>query len=434
MRKIWAYVSHPSSWFLIIISLTATGLVLFAYVRSDETRTLIRGLNKGKHNISGIVSTHPQNGVSGASFRIKNVRINNRDCYGEVIVYSNTKRKVKRDDFLTINGKIKASNQRNVVGSVNGSIIYHKNYGDSNYFLALRNAISKRIENILPKRPASLGLAYLLGEKYLLDRETTKSFNESGLSHIIVASGFALSIAIGAVARIFEKHSRLATLVFSILAMTMFANFTGFTPSITRAFLMTAISDVAKYFGRVINPIRTILIVTSLSLIINPNNIWEVGWQLSFISFFGISVFAPLLMIYFYGNEKPFFVSEILITTIAAQICCLPILMYYFGSFYLSGLISNIIVPPLLGITMLSVLAVGLFAGTSLIKPIEVWTDALLNYHLNVVDFFSSQKWSCIEIAPGNTQYLYSFIIILFLILFLKTRTRRSLSVTDMMC
>ena len=110
------------------------------------------------------------------------------------------------------------------------------------------------------------------------------------------------------------------------------------------------------------------------------------------------------------------------------------ILMYYFGSFYLSGLISNIILPPLLSITMFSVLAVGLFANTSFIEPIKTWADALLDFHLRVVDFFSSQKWLCIEMTPGDMRYLCGFIIILLLILFLKMRTHKNLSTTDMVC
>lgn len=434
MHKIWAYISHPSSWFLIVLMLIAVGFILSANTRNNETRVLIQELNEENSIVSGVVSTDLQKSASGMSFRIKDAQINGKGCHGDIVIHSKTKRKIKRGDFLTVSGKLKISSQKNIVGSINGNIIRHKNYGDSNYFLTIRDTISKRVEDNLSEETASLGLAYLLGEKHLLDREIVKSFNESGLSHIIVASGFALSIAISAVAKVFEKHSRLATLIFSILAMIMFANFTGFTPSITRAFLMTAINDVVRYFGRAINPVRIILIVASLSLIINPNNIWEVGWQLSFTSFFGISVFAPLLMVYFYGNRKPSFVSEILITTVAAQICCLPILMYYFGSFYLSGLISNIILPPLLSITMFSVLAVGLFANTSFIEPIKTWADALLDFHLRVVDFFSSQKWLCIEMTPGDMRYLCGFIIILLLILFLKMRTHKNLSTTDMVC
>ncbi len=422
MNNLIAYIRHPSTWFLLILIIGATSSVVFATVKTNEAKNLIRNLAKEGVVVSGTTVNDPQNFSSGKRFQIKEVQINGKNYYGNFFVYTTAKIEIKRSDRVTIRGKIKPANRNNTTGNISGYVVSNTNDSSSNYFLAIRDNISKRIKKNLTKKTASLGLAYLLGEKYLLDRETVEEFNKSGLSHIIVASGFALSISISLVANIFKNHSRFATLIFSILAMFLFANFTGFTPSITRAFLMAGINNTVRYFGRNISPTRIILIVASLSLIVDPSNIWNLGWQLSFTAFFGISVLAPLLTVYFYGDEKNNIISELLITTTAAQLCCLPILMYCFGSFTLSGLVSNIILPPLLGITMLSVFSVGLFSDSVFIEPIKIWTEILLNFHLKVVNFFSTQKWLNIELGSGNGQFLYGFVVILLLILFLKIK------------
>ena len=248
--------------------------------------------------------------------------------------------------------------------------------------------LSKRIRDQLSERTAGLGLAYLLGEKYLLDKELKTAFNKSGLSHIIVASGFALSVMINMVAGVFRKHSKFATTSFSLLAMTMFVGFTGFTPSMTRAFLMSGLSTIVGHAGRSFRPSRLIIIVACLSLLIEPSNLWSVGWQLSFAAFFGISVLAPYFKKFFYGTEKINQLVDLLLGSVSAQICCLPISMYYFGTFSLAGIVSNLILPPLLGITMLSVFLTAVFGGV-----VTDWTETLLQFHILVVEFFAGQSW-----------------------------------------
>lgn len=141
------------------------------------------------------------------------------------------------------------------------------------FFLKLRDFLAKRIEGQLPKCTAGLGLAYLLGEKFMLDKKLTQDFNKAGLSHIIVASGFALSVLINMVASTFRNHSKFAMTSFSLLAMSMFVGFTGFTPSMTRAFLMTGLSTLVGHVGRSFRPMRLILLVICLSLLSEPSNL-----------------------------------------------------------------------------------------------------------------------------------------------------------------
>ena len=97
---------------------------------------------------------------------------------------------------------------------------------------------------------------------------------------------------------------------------------------------------------------------------------------------------APALTKFFYGADKVNPAIELLLASLSAQFCCLPISIYYFGGFSLAGIISNLILPPLLGITMLSVFLTGILGGV-----VADWTEALLQFHILVVEFFAGQNW-----------------------------------------
>lgn len=286
------------------------------------------------------------------------------------------------------------------------------------YFLKMRNYLARRIRTNLSDRTAGLGLAYLLGEKFMLDEDLIKAFNKSGLSHVIVASGFALSVLVMMVARIFRNHSKFAMTSFSLLTMFLFLSFTGFTSSMTRAFLMSSLSMLVGYTGREFRSLRLIILVACLSLIFEPGNFWSVGWQLSFTAFFGVSVLAPILMRYFFGEDKNA-LAQLLLTSLAAQFCCLPISIYYFGAFSLAGVATNLILPPLLGMTMLSVFLTGIFGGL-----IANWTEALLNFHIQVAELAARQTWLQMEFASGEERIFLLFFLVVAVTLCLWRRTK----------
>ena len=359
-------------------------------------------------------------------FWLDDLSIDGNKKAGEIFVNSNLRQGLQRGDRIILRGKLR---QTGIKTRLYGEIVSVQKPKNPDYFLQLRNRLSRRIQEVLPEKTAGLGLGYLLGEKFMIEESLVKDFNKSGLSHVIVASGFALSVLVQMFSRIFRQISKFAETSFALLAMSLFVAFTGLTPSMTRAFLATGLSMTVGYFGRDFHPARLILIVICLSLVIEPNNLWQTGWQLSFAAFFGISILAPFLKKYFYGEEKMHLLADILLTSTAAQICCLPISLFYFGTFSLAGIVSNLIIPPLLGVTMLLVLLAGILGG-----PFTWIANLLLEFHIEVVRFFAKQSWLQLEIETGKGGVWLVTAGVLVLFIFLRWRTKYSLKMRLKLC
>ena len=130
--------------------------------------------------------------------------------------------------------------------------------------------------------------------------------------------------------------------------VVFFMSMVGWTPSILRAGMMTLITLLLWYCGRKIEPWRIILIVMAVTLVINPMFVIDLGWMLSFASFTGIMLLGPKMVRFFYGDKKPGFIGETIVTTMAATVMTLPVVLYYYGQVSLISVVANLLILPTL--------------------------------------------------------------------------------------
>lgn len=298
-------------------------------------------------------------------------------------------------------------------------------------FLRLRNWFSSELEQIFGAQnrdELALALGYLTGQKAFLSDELSTKLKIVGLSHVIVASGFHLGIIVNLAKRCFGKLSRFGAFFAAMFAIACFVSIVGLSASMLRAALICSISLWAWYFGRKIHPARLLLFAAAISLSLNPLYALDIAWQLSFASFAGLLLLAPLIKEFFYGSEKPGFIAESLIQSCCAQLCCLPLSIYTFGSFSMIGLISNLLIPPSIPLAMLlCLLAVLLSPVRGLGGLISFTAIRLLHFHVLVIEKLSSLKFGFIELKSGEPTTLLLFLIPIALFVFLKLRTKYDL-------
>jgi len=268
------------------------------------------------------------------------------------------------------------------------------------------------------EKEARLGLAYLLGEKDGLDKETKETLRLVGLTHLVVASGMHLGILVGFFKRYFGKISRFAGMLYSLLFVLLFGEMIGWTASITRAAIVAGVSILAWYSGHRVEAWRMILLAMAITLLINPRYIADLGWLLSFASLFGIMILMPELKRFFYGSSKAkvSFLTDTLLASVAATLMCIPILLYFFGQISLISAVANLLIMPTIALAMGLTFLVGLVG----FLPIEVfwWLQAvvvwvaklLLDYHLIVMEFFSRQTMFLIQIPKNNWLVLLLYV------------------------
>ena len=270
------------------------------------------------------------------------------------------------------------------------------------------------------EREAKLGLAYLLGEKDSLDKQTKAILRTVGLTHLVVASGTHLGILVTFFKKGFGKISRFAGMFFAVLFIIVFGEMIGWTASITRAAIVAGVALIGWYSGKHVAAWRVILLAMAVTLLIDPSFIIDIGWLLSFASFIGTMMLVPAMKRFFYGSAraKINWLSELVLASVAATLMCAPMLLYFFGQISLISVVANILIMPTIaaamGLTFLVGMTGWLPAGLWWLKTgVVAIAKLLLDYHLVVMEFFAGQTMFLLQTTQGNWLVLLLYIPIL---------------------
>ena len=357
-------------------------------------------------------------------FKKNDYRLRLKTNYGSIYVMLDRIPKaasLERSDIITLKGKIQAGFGSYIAFMYHPEIVKVSHPDLPDVSKEIRDAFSDSVVGQIDNNEQSnLALSYLTGQKTLLTEEQSDKLRFVGLAHVVVASGYHLSVVVSLAKKYFGKISRFATLSGALLLLIIYISITGFTPSMARAGLMTAIVLFAWYYGRKFHPARLILYVMAISLIIDGSYISNLAWQLSFASYSGIIFITPLISKFLYGDKKPGYFANIIIASISAQIFCLPFTLYYFGSVPIFAFISNLAVTPFIPFAMLGTFLLGI----TRIPIITFLTKMILAFQLKAVDFLSSFAWANIDIGADRITVFLLYIPIIAIIGILQRRTR----------
>lgn len=341
--------------------------------------------------------------------------------------------KLERSDYIVIKGSVGAG-----FGTFTASFyrpelqnIYRATTGD--IFARLKTWFATLVRQNIPSPEVDLGLGYLMGEKSGLSDSFSETLSAVGMTHVVVASGAHLGILVGFAKKLFGRISKFAGLLFSLLFVAVFVLVVGFTPSMTRAALVTSLSLLVGYLGRNFTPFRLLSLVAALTLLFVPINFFHLGWQLSFASFAGILIFAPLFQNFLYGGKKPPWLASMLITSISTSLICAPILIYNFGSLSFLSLIANLFILPTLPYAMLLVFLSGI--ATFLPCAIGVFSTAttlLLRFHIFVIEFLGQQTTLILNLPSSDPRIFIIYIPILLIITILICLSKKRQKLYDM--
>jgi competence protein ComEC len=261
-----------------------------------------------------------------------------------------------------------------------------------------------------------LGIGYLVGQRRSLPLDLIAALQLAGLTHIVVASGYNLTILVRLARRLFAKLSKYLSTLLSGGMILGFMAVTGVSPSMSRAGLVAGLSLLAWYYGRKFHPVVLLSIAIAVTLFINPGYAWgDLGWQLSFAAFAGVMILAPLAQRYFFGDKKLGTFQQILGETISAQIATAPIIIMTFGQIPNVGILSNLLVLPLVPLGMLLTFIAGL---GGLIAPafaiiIGLPATLLLKYSVGTIDFFASLPWATTKINLAWWGVVVCYLVII---------------------
>ena len=280
--------------------------------------------------------------------------------------------------------------------------------------------------------------ALLIGNRFALSDELTASYASAGAMHVLAVSGLHVGILLFVLLHLSKpllkwNRGKTAQVVFVLLGIWSYAFVTGLSPSVLRASTMFTFIFLGRYAKRDVGIYNALLTSAFFLLLLQPNLIFQVGFQLSYAAVLGIVYLQPkfyalLPQSRFWLVDKAWAITSV---SVAAQIATFPLSIYYFHQFPLLFLFSNLVVIvvtyAIMGIGLVSLLlgGAGLFISpefhplnflVSFMNTTVEWIQAIPNsvvFELSIERFELVLLYAIIlTVAFGLVQRHFKFLSI----------------------
>jgi competence protein ComEC len=226
-----------------------------------------------------------------------------------------------------------------------------------------RNLLESQVETIFPSFSQAFMKGLLLGTREDLEPSWLESFSLLGLTHILAISGLHVGLVVGGVLWITRKlgFTRERSLWLTLGMIPFYVLITGGAPSAVRAGLMAMIGVVALLARQWKNGLSILGFTGCVMVIWNPYYVFNIGFQLSFLTTIGILWAFPKM------NRKlpirPAWLRSVVSITLIAQWFSFPLSIYYFNQFSLLSFIANLVIVPIISLIILPLGYLALFIG-----------------------------------------------------------------------
>lgn len=316
-----------------------------------------------------------------------------------------------------------------------------------------REEIRQKMLTSLHGEPLALLMALILGESGYLTDPIREAFAASGTTHILSISGSHLAL----VALIVFGASRMALMglptplllrlslykipsqwaaLITAVAVTFYAMLAGGEVATLRSLTMILVYLVSIWIGKSQEMITSLSFAALLILVPDPQAVFDLSFQLSFIS-----VLAMILTVEWWHHQFPrpqeaapsslqkYVLNPIhlmTVTTLGATLGTAPLTLYYFHQFGWVGLFANFAIIPFAGWILvpfgLISAVVSLFWGSAF--PGASWHQFLGSFYYRLTEWFAKIPFAEIHFASPSLWMVVLFYGIMFMLLVRKISWR----------
>lgn len=253
----------------------------------------------------------------------------------------------------------------------------------------------------------------VLADNKDMTEEVYELFREGGLAHVLAISGLHIFIIIGFLDIILLTLRLGYNIRFAII--TLLIGFYGFIldfpASLLRAFLMYFIKTFAQIRAYKLSHYSIIYLSAIILLTIYPKFLYDIGFQLSFMSVLGIELFKDKFDLCWGSGFL-----NLIKTYISVNLLIFPLLVYNFNNFNMVSLIANIFLLPLMGLILASIY-LGIFLEALL--GMNFYIFSFLNFILEGVSFYIQIFIHLFDFGIRIYKPSVSFVLIYYLFLYL---------------
>lgn len=235
-------------------------------------------------------------------------------------------------------------------------------------------------------------IGLLLGDRTELSEEIKNAFMNTGTIHVLAVSGSHVILVVTIIFVIlgllrFPPKWRIAA---TLVVLVYYTFLTGASPSVVRASIMSGIVLTGKLFERRTDVYNVLGLSAVIMFVYDPNQLFDVGFQLSFSAVFSMVYFYPKLEAAVGRIPEPLEefrlvtpVWQLFAVSLAAQIGTLPFTAYYFGRVSVVSLFANLLVVPVVG----AIVTVGLTGAV--LGVISMWAAAMFSEVNDLLAWFT---------------------------------------------
>lgn len=324
--------------------------------------------------------------------------------YGDYIyVYGVFKKPKENGNFNLFNYKrYLLSNKINYVVTASKITIIKKN---DNIFYTLKNNLLKRIESA--NKSKGYILAFLYADKSLIEKDVYTKYQKIGVSHLFAVSGMHVSLISIVLLKLLNKIKERKRYIIVSIFLSIYLFLTNFTISMVRATFQFILFFINKSFKLNIDNSNLVILLFLILVIINPYNIYNIGFLFSFIISFTLIRCSKLI--------KGKFIIKSLKISLISFFSSMPVLINNFFEVNFLGIILNIIYIP-----FVSYILFPLSLVTVLFPSLDNILYMFISYFEKITDFFSNIKFLSFSICKMNI-----FLIIIYYIIFIYILKRK---------
>ena len=221
----------------------------------------------------------------------------------------------------------------------------------------IREKVRMQIEYIFKGQDDGLVSALVLGEDGDLNTDIRALYEQLGIAHVLAISGLHMSIiaagiwwSLGIMGLNYKMRNGI-----SLIGIWSYSIFVGMSVSIIRASIMLTVMLVVRSLWEEEDLLSSLALAALIILIVNPFQLYQVGFQLSFIALLGIAFYQSVY--HFIKHEcscakSVLKVCRILLPSICIGLFISPVIAYHFYEIPLLSVLLNVLLVPIFGLLL----------------------------------------------------------------------------------
>lgn len=275
---------------------------------------------------------------------------------------------------------------------------------------------------VIPEPHSAFMGGLTVGARKSIPKDLQDDFRKTGVIHIIVLSGYNITIVSDTIMRFSSFLPRMFGVTLGVLGIILFSIMTGASATVVRASLMALLVILARVTGRFYEMSWALFVTGFLMVFQNPKILrFDSSFQLSFLATLSLIYLEPYFEKRFQFITKKFKLREIVSSTCATQIFVLPLILYKMGLFSAVSLPVNLLILTFVPATMFFGFitgGIGIFSSI-LSVPFGWLSYALTQYELWIVKIFASLPFASKTIS-NFPLWLMLLVYIIYAIIILK--------------